>query len=61
MEMDDEGCQICEECGEGVPMETIKHHRLRRHDKRVFQCDECGLTITGSGYSKHEAHKDRQL
>ena len=53
------GTEICEECGEGVPSKSMKRHKQRRHDKRTFQCDECGVTVTG--YEKHQAHKVKTI
>ena len=54
MEMEEES-QICPECGDCVPTNKIKKHNQRRHDKRQFQCDECGVTTVG--YEKHQSHK----
>ncbi len=46
---------ICSECGESVPVKKVKRHNLRRHDKREYQCETCGITTVG--YEKHHSHK----
>ena len=32
--------RVCEDCGEIVSKKSWKRHQLRKHDTRVFQCDE---------------------
>ena len=51
----EEQSQICSECGESVPVKQVKRHNLRRHDKREYVCEICG--ITSVGYEKNMSHK----
>ena len=59
MENEREGSQVCEECGESVPLKQVNIHNLRKHDKREFQCETCGITTVG--YEKHRTHKVCEL
>lgn len=47
--------QVCDDCGEQVSKKAFKRHKLRRHDTRSFQCDECPEQVIGK--EKFDSHK----
>ena len=59
MENEGEVSQVCHECGENIPIKQVRRHMNRRHDKREFQCETCGITVVG--YERHQTHKVCEL
>ena len=47
--------RVCEDCGETVSKKSWKRHQLRKHDTRLFQCDECPQQVIGK--EKFQNHK----